>query len=124
MFFSVCFVWAYTSPTPTTWPSLSVAVVPETHTWLPTRTAREYPTTGSQGVPLEISCRIVSCHRIDNDVDGELGVVLAQEALVPPIVIPLAAVILVAVEHGEAIRSFDALEVVVDDCFPPSVELV
>jgi len=30
-------------------------VVPDTHTWLPTRTAREYPTTGSHRVPLEIS---------------------------------------------------------------------
>jgi hypothetical protein len=41
------------SPAPTTRPLSSVAVVPETLTTLPTRTAREYPTTGSHGVPDE-----------------------------------------------------------------------
>jgi hypothetical protein len=30
-----------------------MAVVPDTQTWSPRRTAREYPTIGSQGVPLE-----------------------------------------------------------------------
>src|SRR5437870_519808 len=38
-------------------PEASVAVVPETWTTSPTRTAREYPTTGSQGVPVETFIR-------------------------------------------------------------------
>src|SRR5271154_5831248 len=40
-------------------PCASVAVVPDTHTFAPTRTAREYPITGSQGVPLEIFVRTI-----------------------------------------------------------------
>src|SRR5258707_13174178 len=39
----VCTAWARMSPAPTTRPLSSVAVVPETLTTLPTRTAREYP---------------------------------------------------------------------------------
>src|SRR5690348_31137 len=38
---------------PTIAPSGPVAVVPATWTIDPTRTAREYPTTGSHGAPLE-----------------------------------------------------------------------
>src|SRR5215470_6865658 len=38
---------------PMTAPLPLVAVVPETHTCGPRRTTREYPTTGSHGVPLE-----------------------------------------------------------------------
>jgi hypothetical protein len=41
MFFKVCFACTYASPTPTTFPSSPVAVVPDTHTQFPTRTARE-----------------------------------------------------------------------------------
>src|SRR5688572_25812933 len=52
--------WAYGSPAPTTRPSGPVAVVPDTWTHLPTRTAREYPMIGSHGVPLEMSCRWVA----------------------------------------------------------------
>ena len=40
-------------------------------------------------------------HRVHDQIDGELRVVLALEALVPPVVVPLAAVVLVAVEHAE-----------------------
>src|SRR5437773_2044310 len=52
MFFRVCTVWAYGSPAPTMRPSASVAVVPETCTNGPMRTAREDPTIGSQRVPV------------------------------------------------------------------------
>jgi hypothetical protein len=45
---------------PTIFPCASVAVVPDTHTFPPTRTAREYPITGSQGVPLEIFVRAIT----------------------------------------------------------------
>src|SRR5690349_8254476 len=50
-------VCAYASPTPTIFPSGPVAVVPETDMTFPIRTALEYPTIGSQGVPLEIFSR-------------------------------------------------------------------
>jgi len=40
-------------------PSRPVAVVPETWTTRPTRTAREYPTTGSHGAPLVMFCRFI-----------------------------------------------------------------
>ena len=41
-------------------------------------------------------------HRIDDNIDRELRVVLPLESLVPPVVVPLAAVILVAIQHAEA----------------------
>src|SRR5919201_1114389 len=44
-------VWAYGSPCRTIFPASSVAVVPETYTKDPTRTAREYPTIGSHSAP-------------------------------------------------------------------------
>src|SRR5271156_2982870 len=59
IFFKVCTACAYASPMPTIFPCASVAVVPDTHTFAPTRTAREYPITGSQGVPLEIFVRAI-----------------------------------------------------------------
>src|SRR3990167_8157538 len=51
--------------------------------------------------------------RVHHDVDAEAGVVLGQEALVAPVVVPLAAVVLVAVQHPEAAVELDALEVFV-----------
>ncbi len=54
MFLIVCTVCARKSPTPTIFPSGPVAVVPDTVITLPTFTAREYPTIGSHGAPLEI----------------------------------------------------------------------
>src|SRR6266704_672527 len=50
---SACTAWTYASPIPTILPSDPVAVVPATYTVDPMRTAREYPTTGSHGAPLE-----------------------------------------------------------------------
>src|SRR5690554_2849367 len=64
------------------------------------------------------------CQRVDDDVDRELRVVLGQEALVAPVVVPFAAVVLVAVEHPEATVDLDALEVVVHQVVAPAVELV
>src|ERR1700761_7615988 len=60
MFRIVCTVCAYTSPTPTIFPSGPVAVVPDTLTQFPIRTAREYPTIGSHCVPLEMFSRDTS----------------------------------------------------------------
>ena len=54
IFRMVCTVCAWTSPTPTIFPSGPVAVVPDTLTMFPMRTAREYPTMGSHWVPLEM----------------------------------------------------------------------
>src|SRR5690606_6770437 len=66
-----------------------------------------------------------SCaQRVDDDVHRELRVVLGQEALVAPVVVPFAAVVLVAVEHAQATVHLDALEVVVDEVVAPAVELV
>src|SRR5437870_5097375 len=45
---------------PCTWPCSSLEVVPDTHTELPSRTAREYPASRSQGVPLLTLWRISS----------------------------------------------------------------
>ena len=72
------------------------------------------------GAPLTSSRR----HRVDDDVDRELGVVLALEALVPPVVVPLAAVVLVAVEHADPAAVLDPAQVVVDDVVSPAVQLV
>src|SRR5436309_6508292 len=60
IFLIVCTVCAWASPTPTILPSGPVAVVPDTEIVLPIRTAREYPTIGSHGAPLEIFCRLKS----------------------------------------------------------------
>src|SRR5829696_2873193 len=40
-------------------------------------------------------------HDIDHDIDGEAGVVFTLETLVAPVVVPLASIILVAVQHAE-----------------------
>src|SRR6185503_15909247 len=61
--------------------------------------------------------------RVHHHVDGELGVVLRQPALVAPVVVPLAAVVLVAVEDGDAAVDLDRLEVVVHQVVAPAVEL-
>ena len=63
-------------------------------------------------------------HRIHHQIDRELGVVLALEALVPPVVVPLAAVVLVAVEHAQPAAALDPAQVVVDDVVSPPVQLV
>src|ERR1700730_2140919 len=59
MFLKICTACAYTSPTPTIFPSAPVAVVPETCTFEPTLTAREQPTIGSHVVPLEMLFRSI-----------------------------------------------------------------
>src|SRR5262245_44465108 len=63
-------------------------------------------------------------HRIHDDIDAELRVVLTLEALVPPVVIPLAAVILVRIQHAEAAVVLDAAQVLVHEIIAPPVELV
>jgi hypothetical protein len=56
-------------------------------------------------------------------VDREAGVVLGQPALVAPVVVPLAAVVLVAVEDADAPVDLDRLQVVVHQVVTPAVEL-
>src|SRR4030095_2526613 len=53
---SVCIACSYALPMPTISPLGPVAVVPDTQTWLPRRTAREYPTIGSHLLPVEMFC--------------------------------------------------------------------
>src|SRR5215218_929517 len=59
MLLSVWIVCAYGSPTPTKPPLPSVAVVPDTYTKGPRRTAREYPTSCSHTVPLVTFSRLI-----------------------------------------------------------------
>src|SRR5947209_2418586 len=65
-----------------------------------------------------------SFHHVDDDVDGEFGVVFTEKALVTPVVIPLAAVILAAVQNREPSPPLDALQVFVHDVVAPTVQLV
>src|SRR4030095_3865158 len=76
---SACRVCARASPTPTTAPLASVAVVPATWTWAPTRTALEYPTIGSQGVPLEIRVRLIAGPYRVGEIHGKRGVATLVE---------------------------------------------
>src|SRR5688572_8848293 len=63
-------------------------------------------------------------HRIYNDIDAETGVVFTLESLVPPVVIPFAAVILVRVEHAEPAFVLDATQIIVHEVVAPSVQFV
>src|SRR5258708_19775559 len=80
MSFIVCTVCARKSPTPAIFPSGPVAVVPETVMTLPILTAREYPTIGSHGVPLDMFCLgidgllILRNHRKNNLLSSSWGV--------------------------------------------------
>src|SRR6185312_7807725 len=62
--------------------------------------------------------------RIYHDVDAELGVVDGEEPLVVGMVSPLRAVVLAAVEHGDAIAVQHGKQVLVDEVVAPSVQLV
>src|SRR5450759_2626268 len=53
----------------------------------------------------------LSSHHVNDDVDGELRVVLAEETLVAPVVVPLAAVVLAAVQHRDSSSPFDRFQV-------------
>src|SRR5712692_5281735 len=64
-----------------------------------------------------------SRRRVHDDVDAELRVVLGEKALVAEIVVPLAPVILVAVEDGEPPVQDHALQVVVYQIVAPAVQL-
>src|SRR5580765_2572687 len=66
------------------------------------------------------SSTLISPHHIDDDVDGEFGVVLAQEALVAPVVVPLAAVVLAAVQHRVPSAPIDPFQVLVHDVVAPA----
>lgn len=54
-----------------------------------------------------------SAQCIDNDVYGKLGVVLGQKSLVAEIVVPFAAIILVAVEQANFVIDRNGFKVVV-----------
>src|SRR5436190_3482156 len=95
----------------------------------PRSTAVMRPAGARRGMPW--SCkRLRSKHRsgsigqrVQHDVHRELRVVLGEEALVAPVVVPFAAVVLVAVEEPEAAVDLDALEVVVHEVVAPAVQL-
>src|SRR5262245_56516213 len=63
-------------------------------------------------------------HRIHDEIDSKLRVVARTEALVPAIVIPLTAIILIREDHAEPPMTLDAAKIAVDDVVPPAVQLV
>src|SRR5687767_10419065 len=63
-------------------------------------------------------------HRVDDKIDRELRVVLGPEPLVLPVVVPLAAVVLVRVDDAEPAAALDAAQVGVHDVVAPAVELM
>src|SRR5687767_2920421 len=70
------------------------------------------------------SARRLSGERIDDDVHAETGVVDTVESLVLGMVAPLRTVVLVAVEHPDAITAHDRLELRVNQVISPAVQLV
>src|SRR4051812_42997979 len=68
--------------------------------------------------------RLDSRHGVDDDVHRELRVVLRAEALVAPVVIPLAAVVLVRVQDAQPALPLDAAQIVVHDVVAPAIELM
>src|SRR5688500_20218807 len=70
------------------------------------------------------SARRLSGERIDDDVHAETGVVDTVESLVLGMVAPLRTVVLVAVEHPDAITAHDRLELRVNQGISPAVQLV
>src|SRR6266446_5695227 len=80
IFLIVCTVCACASPTPTILPSGPVAVVPDTEIVLPIRTAREYPTIGSHGAPLDMFSLAISNTPFDTErIDYRCGIGQAVE---------------------------------------------
>src|SRR5210317_1673959 len=72
-----------------------------------------------------LSIRVLSRgHCVDDDVGREARVVCHHEALVAKVVVPLAAVILVAVQHGNAPVDLDSLQVFVHEAVAPPVKLL
>src|SRR5688572_24235806 len=82
--------------------------------WLLTTSARLVPTTAAGP----------SGHGVDHEVHGKLGVVLCPEALVAPVVIPLAAVVLVRIEHRHPAFTFDGAQIVVHHVVAPAIEFM
>src|SRR5450432_4547186 len=61
-------------------------------------------------------------HRIDHDVDAKLRIVLGEKTFVAEIIVPLAAVVLAAVEHADPTVDDDGLQIVVHEVVPPAVQ--
>ena len=61
---------------------------------------------------------------IHDDVDAELRVVDREEPLVVRVVAPLGAIVLVAVQHGNAVPAHGGEQVRVDEVVAPPVQLV
>ena len=60
-------------------------------------------------------------HRIHNYVHPELGVILGQEAFVPEIVIPFAAVVFIAVKYCNAAINGNSFQIVMNKIITPTV---
>src|SRR5690349_4831827 len=66
---------------------------------------------------------ISASHRIHNDIHAELGIVFCQETLVPEIIIPFAAVILIAVQYSYTSIYFYSFQVIMYQVIAPTVQL-
>jgi len=61
--------------------------------------------------------------RIHNNIHSKLGIILRQEPLVPEVIIPFAAIILIAVEDPDAAVDGDRFEIIMDEIVAPAIQL-
>src|SRR5207342_1814398 len=103
--------------TTASWPTIACAIAPRSvESCASCAFNSDSDTSFMRRRPSAVQC-------VHHDVDREPGVVLGQEALVAPVVVPLAPVILVAVEHAEAAVDLDAAQVIVHEIVAPPVQL-
>ena len=63
-----------------------------------------------------------NCQRVRNDIDAKLGVVFGQEAFIPKIVIPLAAIVFIAVQYADTSVDGYGFQVIMHKVVAPAVE--
>src|SRR5688572_18721077 len=109
------------SSTVAAWPTMTLPISARSASSRPRRAATSGSVAGTAliGWGRARSCR----HRVDHDVHPELRVVFRQEALVAEVVVPLASVVLVAVQDRHAAVHLDRAKVVVHQIVAPAVQL-
>src|SRR5687768_3432880 len=63
-------------------------------------------------------------HRVHHQIDRKPRIVFPPKAFIPPVIIPLAAIILVRVENAQPAAPLQAAQVIVDDVVSPAIQLV
>ena len=61
------------------------------------------------GGPVRGGGSVDGVHRVHDDVDAKLCIVFRQESLIPKVVVPFAAIVLIAVQHANASVDGDGL---------------